>query len=588
MFRCLLGLFSFTSSDGNVHTAFRFIDSKSGLWEPDVELSKALQIAVASPLLNEISRERIWAELRRILQGPRADVVLGRMAADGVLRVVLHHDISADSIGVRALGSLSPKDLPLWSSNPSLLQALSPPACEEKKSDIGRDVLLRARAPAKEQIFSHLAVVDLEATCDDRRGFAPAEIIELPVVLIHCATGEVVSEFHTFVRPVVNPSLTDFCKELTGITQQQVDAAPEFREALTDLQEWLHKHGFATDMMTRNGSTEIGTTSESLLWVCDGDWDLRSMIPRQCMLSDVEQPAFLHRWLDIRTAFEDQLNLPSKTLVSMCQALDIPFVGKAHSGIDDARNIARCALVLMQEHGAVFEPSSHIKALEPSAGAHKSGRSVSLLSPAPRQGGHEERCQETVCARMSLLLAQLQDEEAEVALKRLKVSKSEIRMALMYKRLLGNLPDAALPGELRRYRAVLGTHLMQMHLNLERAWAKVEAGPDADLLTTRGSDSLNRVREVEEALKELPPLQSPLGAEALITGDWLVEEGGLPPGKLLGRVKDYLHHCQIDRDVPSILDMQQLFQQHQDEWKAMDRRLLDSYLEQLPRLQWPP
>ena len=28
----------------------------------------------------------------------------------------------------------------------------------------------------------------------------------------------------------------------------------------------------------------------------------------------------------------------------------MPFVGRAHSGIDDARNIARCALVLMQEH----------------------------------------------------------------------------------------------------------------------------------------------------------------------------------------------------------------------------------------------
>ena len=87
MFRCLLGLFSFTSSDGNVHTAFRFIDSKSGLWEPDVELSKALQIAVASPLLNEISRERIWAELRRILQGPRAD-------EERTLRLPVHKVVS--------------------------------------------------------------------------------------------------------------------------------------------------------------------------------------------------------------------------------------------------------------------------------------------------------------------------------------------------------------------------------------------------------------------------------------------------------------------------------------------------------------
>jgi inhibitor of KinA sporulation pathway (predicted exonuclease) len=40
------------------------------------------------------------------------------------------------------------------------------------------------------------------------------------VVLIKVDTGEVVAEFHTFVRPVEN-ALTDFCKEFTGITQAQ-------------------------------------------------------------------------------------------------------------------------------------------------------------------------------------------------------------------------------------------------------------------------------------------------------------------------------------------------------------------------------
>jgi len=35
-----------------------------------------------------------------------------------------------------------------------------------------RDVLAERRAPMKEQAYSHLAVVDIEATCDDRRGGA--------------------------------------------------------------------------------------------------------------------------------------------------------------------------------------------------------------------------------------------------------------------------------------------------------------------------------------------------------------------------------------------------------------------------------
>jgi inhibitor of KinA sporulation pathway (predicted exonuclease) len=123
-------------------------------------------------------------------------------------------------------------------------------------------------------------------------------------VLIKCETGEVVSEFHTFVRPVVNPSLTDFCQELTGITQADVDAAPTFPEALLCLTRWLEDQGFparATEA-SEEGGTNASAEASGLLWVCDGDWDLRSMIPRQCVLSDVPQPAFMLRWADLRYA----------------------------------------------------------------------------------------------------------------------------------------------------------------------------------------------------------------------------------------------------------------------------------------------
>ena len=50
---------------------------------------------------------------------------------------------------------------------------------------------------------------------------------------------------------MVNPSLTDFCQELTGITQAQVDAAPEFPEALRMLTDWLESHGFDARENTR-------------------------------------------------------------------------------------------------------------------------------------------------------------------------------------------------------------------------------------------------------------------------------------------------------------------------------------------------
>ena len=224
--------------------AYRFMDSKVGVREPDAALSRALVAAPA--LLEGVSRERVWGELRRILAGPRASLVCARMARDGILRTVIHHDVTSDCRGIRALGYLDAQHLPLWADKDTTENPARSPSPGEIP-DGRRDVLAEPRPPLREQLFTHLAVTDLEATCDDRRGFSPPEIIELPVVLVECATGQVVAEFHTYVRPEVNPSLTDFCRDLTGITQAQVDAAPTFPDALRMLAAWLEAQGFAPD-----------------------------------------------------------------------------------------------------------------------------------------------------------------------------------------------------------------------------------------------------------------------------------------------------------------------------------------------------
>lgn len=44
-------------------------------------------------------------------------------------------------------------------------------------------------------------------------------IVEFPAVLLNTLTGVVESEFHYYVMPEEQPMLSDFCKQLTGITQ---------------------------------------------------------------------------------------------------------------------------------------------------------------------------------------------------------------------------------------------------------------------------------------------------------------------------------------------------------------------------------
>jgi 3'-5' exoribonuclease 1 len=85
-----------------------------------------------------------------------------------------------------------------------------------------------------------LVVIDVEATCWKKGVFSRTkETIEIGAVRLLLDRVEAKwPEFQTFVRPRRFPRLASFCRELTGITQENVDAAPAFPEALAQFLEW--------------------------------------------------------------------------------------------------------------------------------------------------------------------------------------------------------------------------------------------------------------------------------------------------------------------------------------------------------------
>ena len=85
-----------------------------------------------------------------------------------------------------------------------------------------------------------IVVVDVEATCWKKGVFSrKKETIEIGAVKLLLDRAESKwPEFQTFVRPQRLPRLSSFCRELTGITQENVDAAPTFPEALRLFLEW--------------------------------------------------------------------------------------------------------------------------------------------------------------------------------------------------------------------------------------------------------------------------------------------------------------------------------------------------------------
>jgi 3'-5' exoribonuclease 1 len=181
------------------------------------------------------------------------------------------------------------------------------------------------------------AVIDFECTCwenDDPRKEAH-EIIEFPVIFMNSRTLEVEYEFHEFVRPTESPVLTPFCTELTGITQATVDAAMHLEAVLHKLEEFMKSYKIL-----------------SFMPCTDGPWDFSKFLMPELERKKLPIPAWTKKYLDVRREFQFRFNLPRWVGVSeMLGIIGTEFEGRPHSGLDDARNIARIVRAIHNKRG---------------------------------------------------------------------------------------------------------------------------------------------------------------------------------------------------------------------------------------------
>jgi inhibitor of KinA sporulation pathway (predicted exonuclease) len=174
-----------------------------------------------------------------------------------------------------------------------------------------------------EIVTDYLLVIDLEATCCNDGQFPreEMEIIEIGAVIAAAKTFRPIDEFQVFVRPVRQPVLTEFCRELTGIEQPDVASAVEFPEAMTQLAEWMA--GFPDAIFCS--------------W---GEYD-RRQFERDCGRHDVAWP-FGARHVNLKKCYTERFDLKrGEGFAKALKKHGLTFEGRPHRGIDDARNIVR-------------------------------------------------------------------------------------------------------------------------------------------------------------------------------------------------------------------------------------------------------
>ncbi|KAG7492031.1 hypothetical protein MATL_G00009790 [Megalops atlanticus] len=199
-----------------------------------------------------------------------------------------------------------------------------------------------AKPTGSRQFFSYLIVIDFESTCWREKNNYGQEIIEFPAVLLNTSNGKIDSEFHTYVQPQEHPILSEFCTELTGIRQTQVEAGVPLQICLSRFTRWLQTLRQEKSIAFINEKTSAAT-AHPCAFVTWSDWDLGVCLQYECKRKQICKPDILNSWIDLRATYRLFYNRKPKGLNGALQDLGLEFSGREHSGLDDARNTAHLA-----------------------------------------------------------------------------------------------------------------------------------------------------------------------------------------------------------------------------------------------------
>ncbi len=169
-----------------------------------------------------------------------------------------------------------------------------------------------------------ILIVDLEATTSDDESVPRHEMetIEIGAVLLDLKSLSIIKTFQSFVRPIKHPILTQFCMNLTHISQDMVDQADGFKDAMFRFYE----------------SMLIYDTSE-MIW---GSWGLfdRNLFIRDC---EHHQIAYqLPNHLNLKNLFSEAQGFHQNYGMSAAiKKVGLSLEGDHHRALDDALNTSK-------------------------------------------------------------------------------------------------------------------------------------------------------------------------------------------------------------------------------------------------------
>lgn len=161
---------------------------------------------------------------------------------------------------------------------------------------------------------NRVIIFDLEATCiEDNRGYT-METIEIGAI---DTFGNV---FNSFIKPIVNPILSTYCKNLTTITQEDVDNADTFDLVILDFIRFIDG-------------------DKILSW---GEFDKNQLV-RDLELHrlDMYKNQITDNYKNLKDYYKEVTGFKAKGTRKVMNKLGIEFVGTQHRAITDSINLQK-------------------------------------------------------------------------------------------------------------------------------------------------------------------------------------------------------------------------------------------------------
>ena len=173
-------------------------------------------------------------------------------------------------------------------------------------------------------------IYDLEATCWRGKPLGLVqEVIEIGAFKLN-DYGEELGSYNRFIKPVVNPYLSPFCKELTSIRQEDIDRARTYPKVIEEFLDWIDIY------------------DEEYVLCSWGSFDKRIFV-NNCELHQMEYD-WTEKHINIKSQYQELKKLRrSCGLKAALKREGFEFEGTQHRGIDDAENLAKIFTKLLDE-----------------------------------------------------------------------------------------------------------------------------------------------------------------------------------------------------------------------------------------------